>query len=442
MVIAFRSPHRHSLPPEAVLGPVHFTLFLRHSCVPMLNNELQQTLTFILAGGQGERLMPLTKKRAKPAVPFGGAYRIIDFTLTNCIHSGLRRVFVLTQYQARSLEEHLRFAWNFLPRRLRQFISPRAPHHGLNGRWYAGTADALFHNLDVIREERPARVLILSGDHIYKMNYGEMLMEHIATEARLTIGAVKIPVEESRRFGILETDTTGRVLGFQEKPERGAELPEQPGFALGSMGIYLFETEELLHRLEEDSGAESSHDFGKDVIPRMIENVDVHAHMFRDVQGGDPPYWRDVGTIDAYFDANLDLCSAAPQFNLYDENWPIYTLWHNDPPSKTIYAGEDQKAASVTDSLLCPGVIVSGARAHRSVLSPRTFVGEGASVDESIIMRGVKIGAGAQIRRAIIDKWTEVPPGERIGYDLDRDRGRFKVTDSGIVVVPRRYQFD
>ncbi|MCA8956409.1 MAG: glucose-1-phosphate adenylyltransferase, partial [Planctomycetes bacterium] len=277
------------------------------------------------------------------------------------------------------------------------------------------------------------------GDHIYKMDYGKMLAEHLANRAALTIGAVRIPAAHSRRFGIFQCDDSNRVIGFQEKPEKGAELPGDPGYCLGSMGIYLFETAELVKRLSEDAalGKESSHDFGNDVIPRMIKEVKVQAHHFRAVDDdGGQPYWRDVGTIDAYYEANLDLCSIKPSFNLYDENWPIYTLWHNDPPAKTVFNEPDRKA-EVVDSLICPGVVVSGAKVRHSILSNRVFVDEGAVVEGSIVMSGVRIGKNAQVRRAIIDKWTEIADGEVIGHDPARDRERFTVTDSGIVVVPR-----
>ena len=406
--------------------------------------ELKDTLTLILAGGKGNRLLPLTEQRAKPAVPFGGAYRIIDFTLTNCIHSGLRRIYVLTQYVARSLEEHIRFGWNFLPRRLEQFISVSPPHHMLEGRWYQGTADAIYHNLDMIAGERPRRVLILSGDHIYKMDYGRMLQEHIERGAALTIGAVKIPAEDSSRFGVFETDLSGRVLSFQEKPERGPELPGHPGTCLGSMGIYIFETEELVRRLREDAalGEESKHDFGHDIIPKMIGESEVYAHRFVDVEGGDVPYWRDVGTIDSYYEANLDLCSVSPQFNLYDQRWPIYTLWHNDPPAKTVFDGQDGRRAEVVDSLLCPGTVVSGAKVRSSLLSNRVLVGDNAEVDGAILMNGVEVGREAVVRRAIVDKWVQIPDGMEIGVDLERDRARFPVTESGIVVVPKGYHFE
>jgi glucose-1-phosphate adenylyltransferase len=403
----------------------------------LLPAELRETLTFILAGGQGARLMPLTAKRAKPAVPFGGAYRIIDFTLSNCIHSGLRRIHVLTQYQARSLEEHIRFGWNFLPRRLSQYINVRPPLHRKTGTWYQGTADAIYQNIDAIEDEGPKHVLILSGDHIYKMDYGFMLQQHLESEAALTIGAVRVPVSESRRFGIFEVDAQDHVLSFQEKPQEGKEIPGQPGHCLGSMGIYIFETSELVRRLKADAelGSASNHDFGKDIIPSMIQEAKVMTHRFQDPRNAESePYWRDVGTLEAYFEANMDLCSVMPQFNLYDLDWPIYTLWHNDPPAKTIF-GDGGKTSEAFDSLLCPGVVLSGARVHRSILSNRVRVEEKALVEDSIIFAGVTIGRDARVRRAIIDKWMDIPAGARIGYDPEEDRRRFNVSDSGIVVV-------
>lgn len=407
-----------------------------------LNDELKSTLTLILAGGQGERLKPLTLLRAKPAVPFGGAYRIIDFTLSNCIHSGLRRLHLLTQYQARSLEEHIRFGWNFLPRRLSQFISVRPPHHRGTGMWYQGTADAIYQNIDTLEEERPRHVLILSGDHIYKMDYGRMLREHLIHRAAVTIGAVRIPASDSPRFGVFGCDERNRVTDFQEKPRQGREIPGQPGWCLGSMGIYIFETQELIRRLESDAalGNESSHDFGKDIIPRMISEVPVYAHHFVQRGSDRTPYWRDVGTLDAYYDANMDLCRVAPEFNLYDHDWPIYTLWHNDPPAKTVF-DEDGRRAEVHDSLLCPGTIVSGAKIRRSILSNRVVVEEHADVEGSILFGNVHVGRGARIRRAIVDKWVRVPEGVQIGFDQAADAQRFTVTESGITVVPAHYAF-
>ena len=406
-----------------------------------LIQELKETLTLVLAGGEGGRLKPLTLMRAKPAVPFGGAYRIIDFTLSNCIHSGLRRVFVLTQYQALSLEEHIRFAWNFLPRRLEQFISVRPPHHRHNSKWYRGTADAISHNLETLYEERPKHVLILSGDHIYKMDYGKMLEKHLETGAALTIGSVQVPQDESDRFGIFECDASNRVLSFAEKPAVGAEIPGKPGWCLGSMGIYIFETEELIKRLRVDMEDDASgHDFGHDVIPSMIGEDNLYAYPFLDEAGGQP-YWRDVGTLDAYYEANLDLCSAMPAFNLYDEAWPTYTLWHNDPPAKTNSDQDEERRALVVDSLLCPGVIVSGARCRRSILSNRVYLEKDSQVEDSILLSGVRLGQGSRLRRTIVDKWVQIPAGVEIGFDRDADEKRFHVSPSGITVVPRGFEF-
>lgn len=401
--------------------------------------RLQQILTLVLAGGQGERLKPLTLQRAKPAVPFGGAYRIIDFTLSNCIHSGLRRIHVLTQYQARSLEEHIRFGWNFLPRRLEQYISVRPPHHKGHGKWYMGTADAIYQNLDTIQQEAPANVVILSGDHVYKMDYRDMVRQHIEAAAHLTIGAVEVDASQAHHFGIFETDESGRVRGFVEKPSQDApQIPGKPGRCLASMGIYIFETSALTHRLIQDAelGSASSHDFGKDIIPRMVEEEEpVYIHSFDGI-GDESPYWRDVGTLDSYYQANRDMCELVSEVDLHDMNWPIYTLWHNDPPAKT--AG----GAEVSDSLVCNGSVISGGAVRRSLLSPRVRVAQDAVVEDSIVLAGVSVGPGAVVKRAIVDKWVEIPPGAEIGVDLEKDGDRFTVTESGIVVIPNGYRFD
>ena len=409
-----------------------------------LTEELKNTLTLVLAGGQGERLKPLTLNRAKPAVPFGGLYRIADFTLSNCIHSGLRRIFLLTQYRAGSLEEHIRFGWNFLPRRLEQFISVQPPHHRSVGKWYEGTADAIYRNIDVIEEQQPKLVLILSGDHIYKMDYGRMIREHLDRGAALTVGAVRIPAEQSRQFGIFQVDAESRIMSFEEKPERGKEIPGEPGVCMGSMGIYVFETGELISRLRADAerGDASTHDFGRDIIPHMVgDGARVYAHGFVDVGNAEEPYWRDVGTIDTYFESNLELCGVAPRFNLYDRKWPIYSLWHADPPAKTVLDEEDGRRAEVVDALLCPGVVVSGAKVRHSVLSNLVYVAEHAEVKDAILFSGVVVGAGAKIQRTIVDKWVKIPPEARIGYDPEEDARRFTVTSSGNVVVPRGYEF-
>jgi glucose-1-phosphate adenylyltransferase len=410
----------------------------------MMNLDLKNTLVFILAGGEGTRLKPLTQNRAKPAVPFGGCYRIIDFTLSNCIHSGLRRIHLLTQYQARSLEEHIRFGWNFLPRRLEQFITCRPPHHVTVGQWYRGTADAIWHNLDAIEDWQPPHVFVLSGDHIYHMDYRDMLREHLAHEAKLTIGAVKIPAAEAFRFGILQTDPSGRVTGFHEKPRQNApEIPGEPGFCLASMGIYVFDTKEMVKRLHEDQAMprDQSGDFGQHVIPRMIADVPVFAHHFRGLPGDRNPYWRDVGTIEAYFDANMDLCSVAPQLNLYRRDWPTYTLWHNDPPAKTVFSEEGGgRRAEVHDSLLSPGVVVSGGKVKRSILSNLVYVDEHSQLEDCIVLRGAAIGKHCRLRRVIVDKWNKIPDGTVIGYGQEQDQS-WHVSASGITVVPRAAGF-
>ncbi|MBM4062147.1 MAG: glucose-1-phosphate adenylyltransferase [Planctomycetes bacterium] len=411
----------------------------------MVNLDLKNTLAFVLAGGEGSRLKPLTQYRAKPAVPFGGCYRIIDFTLSTCIHSGLRRIHLLTQYQARSLEEHIRFGWNFLPRRLEQWITCSPPHHVAVGKWYRGTADAIFHNLDTIRDWQPPNVVVLSGDHVYQMDYRDMLRGHVEHNAALTIGAVRIRAEEASRFGILEIAADGRVRGFVEKPRQNApQIPGDPGFCLASMGIYVFETRELIRRLVEDNTMPEGQggDFGQHVIPRMIHAVPVHAHFFRPLDGGDDPYWRDVGTIEAYFDANMDLCSVKPHLNLYHQDWPVYTLWHNDPPAKTVFseAGAGRRA-EVQDSLLCPGVVVSGAKVRRSLLSNRVYVDEHSELDECIVLRGARVGKNCRLRRVILDKWNTVPDGTVIGYDIEADKQRFTASPTGIVVVAHGHRW-
>ena len=390
----------------------------------------------VLAGGRGERLSPLTRDRAKPAVPFGAIYRIIDFTLSNCIHSEIRRIYALTQYKSTSLHRHIQFGWNILSASLGEFIEAIPAQQRIDEHWYQGTADAFFQNIYTIQQERPDLILILSGDHIYKMDYRKMIDFHVEKKADLTVGAIRMEKRLSREFGVIQVDEEGQVIGFEEKPEEPRTIPGDPEGILASMGVYVFPTEMLVRRLIEDARSDSTHDFGKDIIPAMIKKDRVFAFDFRKGDRGGMGYWRDVGTIDAYFEANMDLVSVTPQLNLYDPQWPIFTYQSADPPAKTVLEEEGRMGTAI-NSILSNGCIISGGSVKRSVLSPRVVVNSYAEVEDSILLEGVDIGRHAKIRRTIIDKDVQIPPKMEIGYDLDEDAKRFTVTGSGIVVVPR-----
>jgi glucose-1-phosphate adenylyltransferase len=404
---------------------------------------MRDVLTLILAGGRGSRLEPLTRDRAKPAVPFGGVYRIIDFTLSNCINSGLRRILVLTQYKARSLDRHLRAGWNFLSAALDEYVEVLPPQQRIDEHWYKGTADAIYQNIYSIEKEGPRYVLVLAGDHIYKMNYGEMIRFHVENNADLTIGAIPVPVSECRHVGVLDADGTGRVAHFREKPEHAEGMPSDPEHVLASMGIYVFNARPMYELLCEDAARpESGHDFGRDVIPSMIARQRVFAFRFRDRNRKAVPYWRDVGTLDAYYQANLDLIEIDPVLNLYDAEWPIRTLQPMLPPPKTVFAqagpvGEARRGEA-HDSILNNGCIVSGGHLSRSILSPNVRVNSYAVVEDSILYDRVDVGRYARIRRAIIDKDVRIPPHATIGHDLEHDRRRgFTLTEQGIVVIAK-----
>ncbi len=409
---------------------------------------MHDVLTVILAGGKGTRLEPLTRDRAKPAVPFGGAYRIIDFTLSNCINSGLRRVIVLTQYKARSLDRHIRQGWNFLPSELGESIEVLPPQQRIDEHWYQGTADAIYQNIYSLEKEDSSYTLILGGDHIYKMDYSEMIRFHQEHGADLTIGCIPIPLEESDQFGIMQTDGDGRVTGFQEKPKQTQAMINEPGRCLGSMGIYVFPTRLMFELLCEDAANhDSSHDFGKDIIPRMIESHRVFAYRFRDRNNKAEPYWRDVGTLDAYYQANLDLVDISPVLNLYDNDWPIRTLQPHWPPPKFVFCGEGPpgiaRRGEALDSIICQGSIISGGHVWRSILSPNVRVNSYAVVEDSILFEGVDVGRHSRVKRAIIDKYVKIPPNTTIGYDLEFDRRRgFAITDEGIVVIAKQERPD
>lgn len=402
-----------------------------------LNSVLRQTSTMILAGGQGERLSPLTRDRAKPAVPFGGIYRILDFTLSNCLNSGLRKMHVLTQYKSRSLDRHIKQAWNLFPSEMDEYIDVLPPQQRNSAQWYQGTADAIFQNIYTLQMERPRWVLVLGGDHIYKMDYSEMIAAHINSGAALTVACTEVPQAEATRFGVMGVDSHWRIQRFQEKPADPDTLPANPALSLASMGIYIFNTDVLVRELIHDARQESQHDFGKNILPRMVERGEkVHAFPFRDRNSGATKYWRDIGTLDSYYDANMDLVSVSPVFNLYDEEWPIRTYQPQLPPAKTVFH-EDGRRGEMLDSLVSNGCIISGGRVAHSILGPRVFVHSWAHVEDCVVFDEVDIGRHAKVRRAIIDKGVKIPDGEEIGYDLEKDRQRFTVTPNGVVVIPK-----
>ncbi|SMB23929.1 glucose-1-phosphate adenylyltransferase [Sterolibacterium denitrificans] len=403
----------------------------------------RSTFAMILAGGRGSRLMQLTDWRAKPAVPFGGKFRIIDFTLSNCVNSGIRRIGVATQYKAQSLIHHLQRGWSFLDGRFDEFIELLPAQQQITENWYQGTADAVYQNLDHLRRTRPKHVLILSGDHIYKMDYGRMLAEHASNQAQLSVACIDIPIEEAQAFGIMQIDETQRVLGFSEKPQLPQAMPGRPDRALASMGVYVFDTDYLIAALERDAhDPQSAHDFGKDLIPHAVNDpqIVVHAHNFADscvgmtAESGNLPYWRDVGTIDAYWEANMELTKITPELNLYDEDWPIWTWQEQLPPAKFIFDDAQRRGVAI-DSLISGGNIISGATVRRSLLFSRVRVHSYATVEDSVILPKADIGRSAKVRRAVIDKHCRIAPGMSIGYDEKADRQRFHVTDKGIVLV-------
>ncbi|MDO4574383.1 MAG: glucose-1-phosphate adenylyltransferase [Planctomycetia bacterium] len=392
----------------------------------------------ILAGGKGSRLEPLTRDRAKPAVPFGGAYRIIDFTLSNTLNSGIRKILMLTQYKTTSLDRHINLGWqHYFKRELGEFIDVVPPQQRIDENWYQGTADAVYQNIYTIERENPKYVVILAGDHIYKMDYAQLVMTHIENRADLTISTLKVPNgTAARRFGVLEVNEFNRVIGFAEKPVVPKELPYQRGYCLASMGIYVFNARFLYEKLCQDALDEASrHDFGGDIIPSIIDQHNVYAHPFNDENLKTESYWRDVGTLDAYFDANMDLVDVDPQLNLYDEHWPVWTFRPNCPPPKFVFAQEERRGFA-TDSLVCAGSVVSGASVKRSILGHRCRLNSFASVEESILFSDVEIGRRAKIRRAIIDSGVHIEPGMEIGFDPELDRARgFCVTENGITLV-------
>ena len=403
----------------------------------------RNSLALILAGGRGSRLQQLTLWRAKPAVPFGGKFRIIDFPLSNCINSGIRRIGVLTQYKSHSLIQHMQKGWSFLRGEFDEFVELLPAQQRLETSWYTGTADAVYQNIDIINSHEPDYVLILAGDHIYKMDYGPMLAQHVERQADITIGCIEVPLEQAKAFGVMSVDDKGRVTRFEEKPAQPQPMPGRSDTALASMGIYIFSARFLLEQLAVDTrNPDSSHDFGKDIIPEAIKRYNVFHYPYRDVQSNTQAYWRDVGTIDAYWEANLELIGITPELNIYDETWPIWTYQEQLPPAKFIFDGDTRRGMAV-DSMVSGGCIISGAYIRRSLLFSNVHVKSYSRVENSVIMPDVEIGQGCRINNAIIDQGCRVPDETVIGHDPAEDNKRFYVSPNGIVLaIPEMFGQD
>jgi glucose-1-phosphate adenylyltransferase len=404
---------------------------------------MMYVLGIVLAGGRGERLYPLTAHRAKPAVPFGGRYRIIDFVLSNFVNSGILSIYVLTQFKAQSLLEHLDKGWRATDFLGEHFITSVPAQMRMGEDWYQGTADSVYQNLYLIQRHNPRLVAIFGADHIYRMNVRQMIDEHQKKVADVSVAALPVSIEEASQFGVIEVDSDWRIVGFEEKPTRPKAIPGEPNSALVSMGNYLFNTDAVIEALLGDAKQDSSkHDFGKDILPSLIEDKNVYAYDFRKnrvpstQKGEEPSYWRDLGTIEAYYEANMDLCSVDPSFNLYNRSWPLRTPEFGDPPAKFVFEWPDRKGTAV-DSIVAQGTIISGSVVRNCVVGRNVRIHSYGQIEDSVIMDWVEIGRGCRIRRAIIDKGNVIPPGTEIGYDLEKDREHYFVSDSGIVVLAR-----
>jgi len=404
---------------------------------------IEKTLTIVLAGGEGTRLQPLTKIRAKPSVPFGGKYRVIDFTLSNCLHSGLRRILVLTQYKSHSLQKHLRDGWSIFNPELGEYITPVPAQMQHGDKWYQGTADAIHQNNYLIERSNSEWTLILSGDHIYRMDYASMLQTHKSLNADATIACMKVPIAEANQFGIVTTNEEHQITDFQEKPENPEACADNSMYALASMGIYVFSTTLLMSILEQDSLDENStHDFGNDILPKLIKSHRVCAHYFGETKGRVSPdkYWRDVGSIESYFNANMDLLKSVPALDLYQDDWPIRSYQSQTPPARAV-PGESGNEGIFINSILSGGTIISGSSVSHSVLFQNIFIDDESQVTNSVIFDGVKIGKNVRIKKCIIDKGVVIPDNEVIGEDINKDKKRFTVSETGIVVIPQGYIF-
>ncbi|MBL3589398.1 MAG: glucose-1-phosphate adenylyltransferase [gamma proteobacterium endosymbiont of Lamellibrachia anaximandri] len=395
----------------------------------------RNTLALILAGGRGSRLKNLTQWRSKPSVPFGGKFRIVDFPLSNCINSGIRRIGVLTQYKAHSLILHIQRGWGFLRGEFGEFVELLPAQQRIESSWYEGTADAVYQNLDILRSHAPDYVLILAGDHIYKMDYGTMVAEHVESGADMTVGCIEVDLETAKEFGVMSVDDEHQILEFSEKPDNPQHMPGRDDVALASMGIYVFNTKFLFEQLIKDADTpDSSHDFGKDIIPKVIEKYRIMAYPFNDVESGKQAYWRDVGTIDAFWSANLELIGVTPPLNLYDRGWPIWTYQEQLPPAKFVFDDEERRGMAV-DSMVSGGCVISGAIVRNSLLFSNVRVNSYSSVENSVVLPDVNIGRNCSIRKAVIDRGCEIPEGTIIGEDAVADAERFLVSDGGVVLV-------
>ena len=407
---------------------------------PTMAHLAKQTLALVLAGGRGSRLGPLTDWRAKPAVPFGGKFRIIDFALSNCVNSGIRRIGIATQYQSHGLISHVQKGWSFLDGRFNEFVELLPAQQSNTCDWYKGTADAVYQNLELLRRHAPKYVLVLAGDHVYKQDYTRMLFEHVERGADMTVGCVEVALEEAAgQLGVMEVDEAYRIIGFQEKPQEPKPIPGKSDTALGSMGIYVFDAQFLYDELIEDAMSEGSgHDFGHDIIPRMMKaGARIYAHRLQDsctqLNEG-RPYWRDVGTIDAFWEANLELTRVSPALNLYDQSWPIWTYQEQLPPAKFVFNLDERRGCAV-DSMVSGGCIVSGSSVRNSLLFSNVRVHSFCQIDEAVILPEVEVGRGAELRRVVVDQGCRIPPGLKAGFDIEEDRRRFFVTEKGITLI-------
>jgi len=404
-----------------------------------VSDYLKSSIAIILAGGQGERLYPLTQYRAKPAVPFGGSYRIVDFTLSNLVNSNLHRIYLLTQYKSHSIDRHISLGWNIFSSEFGQFIYTLPPQLPTRSGWYEGTANAVYQNINTIKEDNPLYVIILAGDHIYKMDYRHMLRFHLRKKADVTIAAWEIELKRASQMGILQVNSEQQIIGFEEKPSEPKPLPQNPQRALASMGIYIFNTDALISAVMEDAQQKTKHDFGYSILPPLVHKARVFAYNFKESSDPNPKYWRDIGTLDSYWEANMDLLQPDSSIDLFDSQWPIRSYCPHFPPAKLIFNSQGNREISrmVSQCLIAAGCQLIDCKVERSILSPTVTIESGSEVKDSILMDGVIVQKGCQIKKAIIDKWSLISKNTILGYDLVKDRKLFKVTRGKVVVIPR-----